>query len=305
MKLDDLISSLADPASYPHEVTRIDVFQTHISVVFVTDAFAYKIKKPVTLEFLDYGTIVARRHACDEELRLNRRLAPSIYLDVVPIVQVDGKLRVAGQGGTVVDWAVKMERLPDHASLARVVAEERISEDTLVVLAHRIAVFHQHAERNESLTRFGRFDVVARHARDNFTESKAQVGVAVSRVALDRLEALTEEALGSHRALIEARADANLPCDGHGDLRLDHIYLFADRRRPDDVAIVDCVEFNVRFRAADPVADMAFLVMDLMRHDRLDLAYAFRDAYLAATSDHDGNRLVPLYTSYRAAVRAR
>ena len=305
MELDDLISALADPASYPDVVTRVDVFQTHISAVFVTDAFAYKIKKPVTLEFLDYGTNEARRHACDEELRLNRRLAPHIYLDVVPIVEVDGTVTVEGQRGTVVEWAVKMQRLADDASLARVVKEDRVGEDVLVALAHRIALFHQHAERNESFARFGRFDVVARNMRDNFAESAAQVGVTVSPAVLCRLQVLTEEALGRHRALIEARAEANLPCDGHGDLRLDHIYLFADRRPPDDMAIVDCIEFNIRFRAADPVADIAFLVMDLVRHERLDLAYGFRDAYLAATSDYEGKRLVPLYVSYRAAVRAK
>ena len=105
--------------------------------------------------------------------------------------------------------------------------------------------------------------------------------------------------------MIEERADRGVPCDGHGDIRLDHVYLFRDSRPPDDLAIVDCIEFNLRFRAADPIADMAFLVMDLMRHGHPELAYSFRDAYLAATGDAQGARLVPFYVAYRAAVRAK
>ena len=134
---------------------------------------------------------------------------------------------------------------------------------------------------NASIARFGRFDVVARNARDNFEQSTSQVGTTVSRAVFERLRALTEEALGRHRAFIEDRADRGIPCDAHGDIRMDHVYLFPESGPPDDLAIVDCIEFNVRFRAADPVADMAFLVMDLIRHGHRDLAHWFRDAYLA------------------------
>ena len=127
----------------------------------------------------------------------------------------------------------------------------------------------------------------------------------MSRPVFDRLRAVTDEALGRHRALIEDRANRGMPCDGHGDLRMDHVYRFPNNCPPDDVAIVDCIEFNVRFRAADPVADMAFLVMDLIRHGRADLARSFRDAFLASAGDDQGAALVPFYVSYRAAVRAK
>jgi uncharacterized protein len=299
-----LIEHLADPRAYPDPTTKVDVHQTHISAVFVTDTFAYTIKKPIALDFLDYSTLEKRRHWCEEELRLNRRLAPRIYLGVVPIVQDGPNVRVEGTG-SVIEWAVKMHRLPTETSLARLVARDELSRESIESLARRIADFHRHAERSFSIARFGRFDVVARNARDNLEQSNSQVGTTVSQAVFNRLHALTEEALGRHRALIEDRADHGLPCDGHGDIRMDHVYLFPENGPPGDVAIVDCIEFNVRFRAADPVADMAFLVMDLIRHGRRDLAHWFRDAYLAFASDDRGAALVPFYVSYRAAVRAK
>ena len=129
--------------------------------------------------------------------------------------------------------------------------------------------------------------------------------MTVSRAVFERLEALTEEALGRHRALIEDRADRGIPCDSHGDIRMDHVYLFPANRPPDDLAIVDCIEFKVRFRAADPAADIAFLMMDFIRHGHRDRARWFRDAYLSCASDERGAVLVPFYMSYRAAVRAK
>jgi len=304
MELARLIEHLSDPTVYPVPTGKVRVHQTHISVVFVTDTFAYKIKKPVVLDFLDYSTLEKRRHWCEEEVRLNRRLAPGVYLGVVPIAE-DGTTVQVEACGAVVEWAVKMHRLPDEASLASAVAHDQVSRDLIASLARRIAEFHRHAERSATLARFGRFDVVARNVRDNFQQSASRVGAIVSRAVVERIQALTEESLGRLRSLIEDRAAQGVPCDAHGDLRLDHVYLFPHSPAPDDIAIVDCIEFNSRFRAADPVADMAFLMMDLIRHGRRDLARSFRDAYFGYADDDQGGRLVPLYVSYRAAVRAK
>jgi aminoglycoside phosphotransferase family enzyme/predicted kinase len=304
MESAQLIQSLSSPSVYPEPTTEVGVHQTHISVVFVTDTFAYKIKKPLAFEFLDYSTLEKRRHWCEEEVRLNRRLAPSVYLGVVPIARDGPTIRVDGTGA-VIEWAVKMVRLPEHASLASAVSRDEVSHQTVDLLARRIFDFHRHAERSQSIARFGRFDVVARNARENFDQSNSQVGSTVSRAVIDRLSVLTEEALGRLRGLVEERAARGVPCDGHGDLRLDHVYLFPDRQPPDDVVIVDAIEFNPRFRAADPVADMAFLVMDLIRHNRRDLAREFQQSYCAMSEDFGGKPLIPLYVSYRAAIRAK
>ncbi len=304
MDLARLIEQLSDPKVYPAPTAKVDVHQTHISVVFLTDQFAYKIKKPVALDFLDYSTLEQRGHWCAQEVQLNRRLAPSIYLGVVPITEDGPVVQVEGSG-SVVEWAVRMHRLPEQARLDSALARDEVSRDVIESLARRIAAFHRHAERSEALTRYGRFDLVARNAYENLDQSASQVGSTVSQAVFERLRVLTEESLGRLRSLIEDRAARGLPCVTHGDLRLDHIYLFPERQTPDDVAIVDCIEFNVRFRAADPVADMAFLVMDLIRHGYRDRARWFLDAYLAAVDDQEGRALVPFYVSYRAAVRAR
>ena len=173
------------------------------------------------------------------------------------------------------------------------------------MLGGRVAEFHAHAQRGDPVTEFGRFEVVARNARENFEQSEPQVGSTISRSVFERLRALTEERLSEHRGRIEDRAVRHVPCDTHGDLRLDHVYYFPDQPPPSDLVIVDCIEFNERFRYADPVADMAFLVMDLARSGRRDLARAFADAYFAASGDADGRALLPFYTAYRAAVRGK
>lgn len=295
MDLPDLIALLSRPEAYPHPVASVEVRQTHISVVFLAGDFAYKVKKPVDLGFLDFTTLEKRRHFCDEETRLNRRLAPGVYLGVVLITPAG----VEGPG-EVIEWAVKMTRLPDEASLRWHVRQGDVTAQQFEALAKRVAEFHRTAEANDRTAAFGRFEVVAGNARENFEQSRSHVGLTVSRAAFDRMEVLTEAELSRLRPLIEARADRGVPRDTHGDLRLEHVYLL-----PDGLAVIDCVEFAERFRFADPVADAAFLVMDLLAEGRPDLARAFADAYFAASGDEEGRQLLPFYVAYRATVRGK
>lgn len=304
MDLDRLIEALADTAAYPYAADSVEVRHTHISVVFLAGPYVYKIKKPVNLGFLDFTTLERRRHFCAEEVRLNRRLAPDVYLGVVPITKLEAQLQVEGSG-PVVEWAVKMRRLPDEATLLTLLRREAVDSSLLTKLARRIAVFHAHAEAGEQIAAFGRFEVVARNARENFTQAASNVGVTLSRTVYERLQALTEEALVRLQPLIEARAKAGVPRDTHGDLRLDHVYYFPEVQPPADLIILDCVEFDGRFRFADPIADMAFLYMDLAFHGRRDLARVFADAYLQAAADDQGRELLSFYSAYRAAVRGK
>jgi aminoglycoside phosphotransferase family enzyme/predicted kinase len=301
-----LISALTDPAAYPDPVGvgGVVVHQTHISVVFLAGDHAYKIKKPVALGFVNYRTLERRRHFCEEEVRLNRRLAPGVYLGVVPVALDGDAVRMEGRG-EVVEWAVKMGRLPESDMLRERVRRREIGPAGLDTLAARIAEFHARAEGGPEVAAFGRFGAVAANARENIAEASGMVGEALSRPVLERLRGATERALDSLRPLIESRADRGVPRDGHGDLRLDHIYLFPGRRPPDDLVIVDAIEFDPRFRCADPIADAAFLVMDLAFEGRRDLARAFSGSYLRASGDEEGRALVPFYTSYRAAVRGK
>lgn len=304
MELVRLIEGLANPAAYPHPVDRVEVLQTHISVVFLAGPFAYKLKKPVDLGFLDFTTLSKRQHFCEEEVRLNRRLAPTVYLGVVPVVSSPDGVRL-DYPGEVIEWAVKMERLPDGASLLYRIQRDDVRPELVIKLANRVAEFHRHAESGPRIASFGRFDVVAGNARENFTQATAQVGITVSQFVFDRLRALTNDVLERLRGLIESRAERDVPRDTHGDLHLDHVYYFPDREPPSDLIAIDCIEFNERFRFADPVADAAFLAMDLTFRGRRDLADTFTAAYFRASGDEEGRALLPFYTAYRAVVRGK
>lgn len=299
-----LIEDLARPEAYPHEASDPEIHQTHISVVFLAGAHAYKIKKPVDLGFLDFTTLDRRRHYCREEVRLNRRLAPSVYLGVVPITVVGGR-HVFGGDGTPVEYAVHMERLPAEATLEARLQRGEPLEPYLEIFGRRLARFHEQAAGGLEVARFGEYEIVSGNARENLDQSRDQVGRTVSAAVFSRLEAALERALTHLRPLIEERAAAGVPRDTHGDLHLEHVYALPDRPAPDDLVAVDCIEFNRRFRYADPVADMAFLAMDLVYHGRPDLAERFADAYFRSSDDAAGRTLLPFYRSYRAAVRGK
>jgi aminoglycoside phosphotransferase family enzyme/predicted kinase len=304
MEIGSLIAALSEPSAYPFAVLEIEVCQTHISVVFLAGDFAYKIKKPVKLSFLDFSTLELRRHFCDEEVRLNRRLAPDVYLGVVPVSRAGGQVAFEGSGETI-DWAVKMRRLAESATLQQRVLRNKTTDDDLIRLAARLARFHEIAERSEHIAAFGRFETVARNIRENFAVSEPMIGRTMSAAVRERLVALTEESLRALQPLIDARAARGLTCDTHGDLHLDHVYLFRGAAPPADLVVVDCIEFNERFRYTDPIADMAFLAMDLEFHGQRDLSEAFAEAYFKCSADDEGRKLLPLYLSYRAAVRGK
>ena len=304
MDVQRLIEMLSTPGVYQHHVDHVDVRHTHLSAVFLAGPYDYKIKKPVQLSFVDFSTLSLREHFCREEVRLNRRLAPDVYLDVVPIALAGNQIKVEGPG-SVIEWAVKMRRLPEEATLKHRLLYGEVDVRIMQALAERVAHFHASAVGGQAIAEFGRFDVVAGNARENFDQLVSQIGVAISQPVFDRLQALTEARLNQLRPLIEKRAALGIPRDTHGDLRLEHIYLFQDQKPPDDLAIIDCIEFNERFRYADPVSDMAFLVMDLRARGFRDLADAFADAYFRAGGDVEGQSLLPFYVAYRSAVRAK
>lgn len=298
MDLADLIDGLSVPAAYPYPVAAVEVRQTHISVVFLAGPFVYKVKKPVNPGFLDFTTLPQRRHFCEEEVRLNRRLAPEVYLGVVPVTQTANGLRFEGDGPAV-EWAVKMQRLPEDATLHARLRRGEVGSELIAALGRRIAAFHRAAETNERTAAFGTFDNVARTIRDVFAEAVCGIGTTVSQVVFGRAKALADAALDRLHSVIAGRAAR----DCHGDLHLDHIYYFPNRQPPADVVIIDCIEFSERLRFIDPIADMAFVVMDLAYHGRRDLARGFADAYFDAVGDPEGRTLLPLYTAYRATVR--
>jgi uncharacterized protein len=206
MDLPQLIEALSDPVVYaPEQVGTVEVRQTHISVVFLAGRHVYKIKKPVRLDFLDFSTLEKRRHYCEQEVRLNRRLAPQVYLGVVPVGQHEQGVRLGGSG-EVVEWVVKMQRLPEAATFLERLRRGAIDIRLVETLAQRIASFHQSAEKNERIAGFGKFENVAKTIMDIFDEAAPRVGVTVSATVFGEVKRLTEQTLAGLRPLIEARA---------------------------------------------------------------------------------------------------
>ena len=288
----DLVTDLRRPG--------VELQETHISWVFLECDDVWKVKKPVDLGFLDFSTPEKRRWACDEEVRLNRRLAPSVYRGVVPITCDRAGRYGFGGSGPAVDWAVHMARLPDDARGDRRLARELLSAGDIERVADHLAVFHAGARCDEETTRYGSVKVISDNVRENFEQTRDIIGAYLSPEQAREIETRQCLFLSRRRDLFAARQTAGRVRDGHGDLRLDHVYL-SDA----EVTIVDCIEFNRRFRFADVCADVAFLAMDLTWRGRADLAEHFLAAYARQANDYDLYPLVDFYESYRAFVRGK
>ncbi len=277
--------------------------ETHISWVFLTPTEAFKVKKPVELGFLDFRTLESRRRACDAEVRLNARLAPGVYRGVVPVRLLPTGRHTLGDGeeGPVVDWAVRMVRLPDSQRADCLLEAGSLDERTIGSIATAVARFHAGAACNELTASFGLPSAIAVNVRENFAQTREMIGAYLPPDQADELERWQAEMLRKRAGLFEARAHAGRVRDGHGDLRLEHVYVDPAGA----ITIIDCIEFNERFRFADVCADVAFLSMDLAWHGRVDLAERFLATYAREADDYDLYSVVDFYESYRAYVRAK
>ncbi|HXV63208.1 MAG TPA: AAA family ATPase [Vicinamibacteria bacterium] len=287
----------------PDDLLRpgIELRETHISWVFLSANEVWKVKKPVELGFLDFSTIEKRREACEAEVRLNRRLAPGVYRGVVPVHRGEaGHLSIDGTGA-VIDWAVHMWRLPDRDRADVRLSQGRLTQDHVETIAERVARFHEECDSNDHTARFGALEVIGRNVRENFEQARATILEYVSQEQANEIESWQTEFVDARKALFEARIRERRIRDGHGDLRLEHVYL----DEAGEVVIIDCIEFNERFRFADVCADVVFLAMDLARSERVDLAERFVALYAREANDFDLYPLVDFYESYRAFVRGK
>lgn len=299
-QLDSILSALSDAEAFPHPAPAIEVVHTHASAVILAGEHVYKLKKPVDFGFLDYSTLEKRRAMCTAEVELNRRLAPGVYLGVVPITLEAGRITLGG-GGEPIEYAVHMRRLAEQATLAALVERGPLAPALVEELGRRIARFHAEARGGPEIARWASFERVRTNCRDNLTYLEQLAGVLAPQVELLRLSIALEAELESQRARIEARAAAGVARETHGDLRLEHVYALA----PGELAIVDCIEFAERYRHADPVSDIAFLAMDLESRGAWRESARLLEAYFAESRDEDGRALVPLYLAYRSTVRAK
>src|SRR5438552_12238923 len=300
-----LVRDLLRPDAYPSEIAgRVELRSTHASRVFLTEREVFKVKRPVDLGFLDFRTVEARRWACEEEVRLNRRLAPAVYLGLEPVRRApDGRHRLRGQG-RIVDWAVHMRRLPDEDSAAARLAAGRLHEQHLEALAGTIATFLAAAP---PALEYGTLSMLRRNVHDNLVQSRlfSAPGDVVEPQTLELIEHHQQRELRVHSSRFIARAEEGRIREGHGDLRLEHVYFGSGNGGGDSPVVIDCVEFDERFRSGDVASEIAFLAMELELADRPDLAAGFAARSAEALDDFDLYGVFDFYLCYRAWVRAK
>ncbi len=292
-----LIEALRNAALYGASEVRL--LETHISYVLLTGDYAFKIKKAIRLNFLDFSTLEARRFYCVRELELNRRFAPHLYLQVVPITGTADRPEIAGSGPPI-EYAVKMRQFPQDALLGAMLARGALTHAHLDDLAARLSSFHDLAERIDPAVPFGTAAAVRALAMENFTDIDALLGDADDRTDLAALCAWTD---WEHHALgpvFDGRRNDGFVRACHGDLHLGNIALVEGI-----VTMFDGIEFNERMRWGDVMADVAFLVMDLRYRTRPDFAARLFNLYVESTGDYAGVRVFRFYAAYRAMVRAK
>ena len=293
----DHIRAMQAPAFYPHPVREVALRETHISWVFLTGSLVYKLKKPVDLGFLDFTTLERRGHFCRQEVALNRRLARDVYLGVVPITREAGGYGLEGEGQTV-DYAVKMRQLPAAETLKRRLPDQRFDAADLDRLALALARFYDTAATGGEVDAVGAPEAVARNCEENFEQTAGAAGVRFERRTWEVVAAATRGYLENHHVLFDKRVADGRIRDGHGDLRTDHVYMTAD-----GIRIVDCIEFNDRFRYGDVACDLAFLAMEMEEEGFSPQAADLTDAFVRHSGDLQLYALLDFYKCYRAMER--
>jgi len=296
--LPGMILALLDTKAYPDLPEHIELAQTQMSFVLLTDTYVYKIKKPVNLGYLDYTTLGKRYYFCQREVELNRRLSPDVYLGVVTINSDEGKVSIEGTGDTI-EYAVKMRRLPHERMMDVLVVQDKISLDMLDRLADKLADFHNKAETNESIGAFGDVAMIRSNTDENFNQTGNYVGRTISQEKYDAIKTHTNRFLEEEESLFRQRINDGRIRHCHGDLHAEHICF------TNGIAIYDCIEFNDRFRYCDVASEIAFLVMDLDHFGRADLSRHFVQRYVRRSNDPQLLEPINFYKCYRAYVRGK
>jgi aminoglycoside phosphotransferase family enzyme len=292
-----VVEALMKPETYDEDAGSIELIQTHISFVFLTRNFVYKVKKAVNLGFLDFTTLEKRRFFCEKELELNRRLCRDMYLEVVPINKADA-IKVKGEGATV-EYAVKMKRMPQEKMMSKLLEENKVDDKLVDRIAKIIAEFHSKAETNKRISDFGSSAVIETNWKENFDQTEEYVDITIPVEDFKLIRAKVEDFVEENVSLFEKRMAKNRVRDCHGDIHSGNIFV------TNGIYIFDAIEFNDRFRYSDVAADVAFLAMDLDFKGRTDLSSLFVEKYGEYSGDQELPKLLPVYKCYRAYVRGR
>lgn len=296
--LADKVAALKESACYPEPTSAaVQATETHMSWVFLTQAHAYKLKKPVRYDHQDFRSLAARRFYCLEELRLNRRLAPDVYLDVVPLCAATGGALRIGAAGAVVEWLVRMRRLPAEAMLDTLLARRAATPVHMRAVAARLAAFHR-AQAPAPLEAAGYRALLVRHIDDDEQELCASLW-ALPAERLSGLFGRQRALLAAQSGALDARIAAGRVVEGHGDLRPEHVYL------GEPLAIIDCLEFSRELRTVDAADEIGYLAMECEMARAPGLAADLVQAWRECSGDAIPDALLHLYQSCRACARAR
>jgi len=293
-----LIRALCDPSVYDHEVEAVHIIETHISWILLTGLFAYKVKKPIRLPFVDFSTLNRRQHFCKEELRLNQRFAADVYLRVVPI---GGSVQTPViDAHPAIEYAVKMRQFPANARMDKRLAQGNVTSADIRALAELIASFHESLVPCRSEDRRGYPVDITRAVLSNLREVKRLLNSPKDTELLTNIDEWTMHVCLRLQGTFSVRKMQGAIREGHGDLHLENLTYWNDRLVP-----FDALEFDPNLRSIDVMNEVAFLVMDLMAHERSDLAYEFLNRYLEMTVDYTGLGVLKFYLVHRALVRAK
>jgi uncharacterized protein len=294
--LADKLVFLSRPNHYPEPTRSVEAVETHMSWVFLTDAFAYKLKKPVRYDYLDFSTLEARRLDCEVELRLNRRLAEAVYLAVVPLLlTANGCLSLNGEGRPA-DWLVKMRRLPAERMLDALIRRRAVTEDSIRVLARRLTVFYAGSVPEPLSAKAYRQRLAAKITGFLRELSRPEFGLPAERLA--HIAESQLECLQQHAGHFDARVTQGRIIEGHGDLRPEHVCLL-----PEPV-VIDCLEFRRDFRIIDPLDELGYLALECERLGMPEVGRWLLSAYGEASGDRWPEPLLCFYQSFRASLRA-
>jgi aminoglycoside phosphotransferase family enzyme len=292
-----VVEALMKPEAYEGDTGNIELIQTHISFVFLTRKFVYKVKKAVNFGFLDFTTLEKRRFFCEKELNLNRRLCRDMYLEVVPINKAT-TIKINGEGETV-EYAVKMKRIPQEKMMSELLEKKQVDAQLVDRIARIIADFHSKAETNGKISEYGSLAIIGTNWRENFEQTEEYVGKTVTAEDFKLIRERVGGFMENGKPLFEKRMAEGRVRDCHGDIHSGNIFV------TNGIYIFDAIEFNDRFRYSDVASDVAFLAMDLDFKGRTDLSRFFVKKYVDYSEDQELLKLLSFYKCYRAYVRGK
>ena len=295
-----LIQQMMQPGFYPHSVKEpIQLIQTHISYVFLTGEYAYKVKKPMNFGFLNYSTLEQRKHFCHEELRLNQRGAAELYLEVLPIAGDEKQYQLGGTGEAV-EYVLKMRQFPQEMLFVNLFEQGKLDDALMEEMGRVVAQYHANAATNDYIRKFGEVAQIRQAFDENYQQTEKYVGSLQTQAQFEETKQYTDSFFDERSPLFTSRIENNSIRECHGDLYMQNICLWHDK-----ILLFDCIEFNEPFRFVDVMYDVAFAVMDFEAKHRPDLGNVFLNTYVEQTGDWEGLQLLPLYLSRQAYVRAK